>query len=151
MTSGDTNQKHLLRTFTADATTINQSIEGLVKHEIKSLGMHALVLTVTYAIPGEVINGAEESRVMRSFRKRYNFNVSTVLCQKKTRLKMRRNRYQIPFQSAPKHTPQHPSPQPLFSIPRTIVQSSSKSKYKILQSRLFLFKECALNRLRDLR
>lgn len=65
-----TGTKHHLRTIqhTAEQLTPTESIEGLVTHDIKELGQHALVCTVTY--------GAQTSR---SFRKVYKFDVANPL------------------------------------------------------------------------
>lgn len=85
--------KHLLRTIsssssssastsTAIATTTTlsereegrllagESIEGSVVHEIKELGLHALICTVTYGV-----STPTSEIISRSFRKVYKFNV----------------------------------------------------------------------------
>ena len=64
--------KHHLKTIYAptqqDQLRPGESVEGLVQHEIKDLGMHSLVCTVTYAakIDGE---GGTATTLSRSFRK----------------------------------------------------------------------------------
>ena len=61
--------KHLLQTISApnDQLAPGQSVEGLVSHEIKELGMHSLVCTVTYAVSSLTEGGPRT--VSRSFRK----------------------------------------------------------------------------------
>ncbi|KAM0787147.1 hypothetical protein ACM66B_006398 [Microbotryomycetes sp. NB124-2] len=72
--------KHHLATVHApdDALSPGQSVDTLVSHEIKELGMHALVCTVTYAnqVPDE---SGQLRTVSRSFRKVYKFQVSNPL------------------------------------------------------------------------
>ncbi|KAK4047817.1 hypothetical protein OIV83_005160 [Microbotryomycetes sp. JL201] len=72
--------KHHLATVHApeDGLRPGQSVDTLVSHEIKELGLHALVCTVTYA--SQVPDEAGHLRtVSRSFRKVYKFQVSNPL------------------------------------------------------------------------
>lgn len=61
--------KHHLQTITAPNEVLGpgESLEGLVSHEIKELGMHSLVCTVTYAVQAAGEGGLRT--VSRSFRK----------------------------------------------------------------------------------
>ncbi|KAK4056057.1 hypothetical protein OIO90_002788 [Microbotryomycetes sp. JL221] len=72
--------KHHLATVQApnDALRPGESVEALVSHEIKELGMHALVCTVTYA--AQIVDESSQLRMVnRSFRKVYKFQVSNPL------------------------------------------------------------------------
>ncbi|ORY47086.1 hypothetical protein BCR35DRAFT_356228 [Leucosporidium creatinivorum] len=73
---GSAGTKHHLQTITAPNEVLapGDSMEGLVSHEIKELGMHSLVCTVTYAVP---VEGGRS--ISRSFRKVYKFQVSNPL------------------------------------------------------------------------
>lgn len=64
--AGSAGTKHHLKTITAPDEVLapGDSMEGLVSHEIKELGMHSLVCTVTYAVP---LEGGRS--IGRSFRK----------------------------------------------------------------------------------
>lgn len=65
--------KHHLKTIyaptDADALAPGESVEGMVQHEIKELGMHALVCTITYGATVAAEEGRKSTILSRSFRK----------------------------------------------------------------------------------
>lgn len=69
--------KHHLKTIYAppprDALGPGESVEGMISHEIKELGMHALVCTITYGVRSGVEEGLlspkSATNISRSFRK----------------------------------------------------------------------------------
>lgn len=70
--------KHLLKPITppgdAESLSPGDSVEGLVSHEVKELGVHALVCTVTYAVrvageAGQGLSPQSATTTSRSFRK----------------------------------------------------------------------------------
>ncbi|GAA6054016.1 hypothetical protein JCM3770_002419 [Rhodotorula araucariae] len=72
--------KHLLASVEAPAGALGpgQSVETVVAHELKELGAHALVCTVTYGVDAPADDGS--TRVLsRSFRKVYKFQVNNPL------------------------------------------------------------------------
>lgn len=72
-----TGTKHHLRTISHNsALNPTESIEGLVTHDVKELGQHALVCTVTYGVVDPTNPLAQTNR---SFRKVYKFDVANPL------------------------------------------------------------------------
>ncbi|GAA5906239.1 hypothetical protein JCM5296_005546 [Sporobolomyces johnsonii] len=80
--SGAAAVKHPLANVTAQtpsaALAPGQSQEAAVSWELKELGVHALVCTVTYAVQAVVEDGTTRT-VSRSFRKVYKFQVNNPL------------------------------------------------------------------------
>ncbi|BGP52325.1 hypothetical protein JCM10450v2_008296 [Rhodotorula kratochvilovae] len=72
--------KHLLASVEAPSGALapGSSVETVVAHELKELGAHALVCTVTYGVDAPAEDGTTRV-VSRSFRKVYKFQVNNPL------------------------------------------------------------------------
>mgnify|MGYP001604763736 CR=1 FL=1 len=150
--------KHLLKTITplgdAESLSPGDSVEGLVSHEVKELGVHALVCTVTYAVraageAGQGLSPQSATKLSRSFRKASAaaeqlgtelivINATTGLqipgkgalrrAKAQQLIQSRRSRILSPF--APRPTPPIPSPPLRPSPPLSGTRSFSRCRFR---------------------